>query len=102
MEQEHYKGEKTLVWEVAEAPKIINHGYSERAMTAIYDTFGPFPITFGYAELRILRAMDAAGGWRPIADLIALVEKQGSIRVWAVPGWRPTKQEIAAFCETNS
>lgn len=98
MEQPHYAGEKTLVWEPAEPPKIINHGYSERAMEAIEKTFGPYPITLMRDDLRILRAMDAAGGWRPIGDLVALVEKYGAIRIWLVPGWKPTQEQIAAAC----
>lgn len=95
-EHGHYTGERTLVWEPAEPPKKINHGYDRRAMEAIADTFGPYPITLGKDELRILKAMHAAGGWRPFDDLVELVEKHGAIRIWLVPGWSPSKEEISA------
>lgn len=72
----------TMVWERAEPPQIINHAYSEEALIALERTFGPYPATLGADDLRILRAMDMAGGKRPINDLILLIEKYGKIRVW--------------------
>lgn len=89
-----YKGEHTLVWEPAADPAIINHGYDDRAMKAIEETFGPYPVTLKKDDLRILRAMDLAGGHRPIRDLMALVEKHGAIRIWLVSGWSPDKRSV--------
>lgn len=90
-----YKGAHTLVWEPAAEPKTINHGYDDRAMTAIEQTFGPYPVTLKRDDLRILRAMDLAGGHRPIGDLIGLVEKYDTIRIWLVSGYHPDKQSVA-------
>lgn len=90
-----YKGEHTLVWEPAAEPEIINHGYDERAMEAIEKTFGPYPVTLKKDDLRILRAMDLAGGHRPIVDLIQRIEKHGAIRIWLVSGWNPDKRSVA-------
>jgi hypothetical protein len=90
-----YKGEHTLVWEPAAEPAIINHGYDDRAMKAIEETFGPYPVTLKKDDLRILRAMDLAGGHRPIRDLIERIEKHGAIRIWLVSGWSPDKRSVA-------
>lgn len=95
-DQQFYAGDQTLVWEAAKEPTIINHGYGQRAMEAIEKTFGPYPITLTKDDLRILRAMDAAGGWRPIGDLLELLEREGSIRIWLVPGYQPTLKDILA------
>lgn len=89
-----YKGAHTLVWEPAAEPAIINHGYDDRSMTAIEKTFGPYPVTLKREDLRILNAMDLAGGHRPIKDLIALVEKHGAIRIWLVSGYSPDKRSV--------
>src|SRR5262249_8176183 len=90
-----YKGAHTLVWEPAAAPKIIGHGYDDRAMTAIEQTFGPYPVTLKKEDLRILRAMDLAGGHRPIRDLVEQIERHGAIRIWLVSGYNPDKRSVA-------
>lgn len=90
-----YKGVHTLVWEPAAEPAIINHGYDDRAMTAIEKTFGPYPVTLKREDLRILQAMDLAGGHRPIRDLIEKIEAHGAIRIWLISGWNPDKQSVA-------
>lgn len=90
-----YKGAHTLVWEPAEEPQIINHGYDDRSMAAIEKTFGPYPVTLRKEDLRILWAMDLAGGHRPIGDLIEKIEKHGAIRIWLVSGYSPDKRSVA-------
>lgn len=90
----YYKGAHTLVWEPAADPEIISHGYDDRAMTAIEKTFGPYPVTLKRDDLRILRAMDLAGGHRPLQDLIKNVEKHGAIRIWLVSGYSPDKRSV--------
>lgn len=90
-----YKGDHTLVWEPAADPEIINHGYDDRAMTAIEQTFGPYPITLKCDDLRILRAMDLAGGHRPIRDLIQRIQMHGAIRIWLVSGYSSDMRSMA-------
>jgi len=90
----YYKGAHTLVWEPAADPATINHGYDDRSMKAIEETFGPYPVTLRKEDLRILRAMDLAGGHRPIGDLIRLIETHGAIRIWLVSGWSPDKRSV--------
>jgi hypothetical protein len=92
---QYYKGRHTLVWEPAADPEVINHGYDDRSMQAIEETFGPYPVTLKKEDLRILRAMDLAGGHRPIQDLIEKIKAHGSIRIWLVSGFHPDKRSVA-------
>lgn len=82
---ESYSGRTTLVWESAETPRKIAHCYGAKAIRAIEETFGSYPITLTKDDLRILRAMEAAGGERPIGDIIRLIETRGAIRMWMEP-----------------
>jgi hypothetical protein len=73
---------KTLYWERAAPPSIINHGYDDKAMRALEEYFGPLPITFKRDDIKVLSAMQTAGGGRPLGDIIKLIEEHREVRIW--------------------
>jgi hypothetical protein len=74
-----------LHWERAEPPRTINYAYQARALVALEEYFGAFPITITIDDLKAVRAMQTAGGGRPLDDIIRAVEREGSIRIWWAP-----------------
>lgn len=71
-----------LYWEKADPVHFINFCYDPKALVALEEYFGDFPITIGRDDLKALRAMQTAGGGRPLDAIIMAVEKEGSIRIW--------------------
>lgn len=71
-----------LHWERADPVHVIGYAYDKKALVALEEYFGPFPITIKRDDLRMLRAMMTAGGGRPLDVIIGAVEREGSIRIW--------------------
>ena len=71
-----------LYWEPETPAKFINFGYDTKALVALEQYFGDFPITIRREDIKILQALQTAGGGRPLNDLIRIVEQNGSIRIW--------------------
>jgi hypothetical protein len=72
----------SLYWEPATTVNYINHCYDRKALVALEEYFGDFPITIRTEDLRVLRAIQIAGGGRPLSDIIKAVEQEGEIRIW--------------------
>jgi hypothetical protein len=71
-----------LYWEPETPAKFINFAYDTKALVALEQYFGAFPITIRREDIKILQALQTAGGGRPLDDLIRIVEQNDSIRIW--------------------
>lgn len=79
-----------LYWEPATPPRFINFCYDAKVLVALEEYFGDFPITITRDDLKVLRAMQRAGGGRPLDSIIQAVEKEESIRIW----WDSEKEKF--------
>lgn len=79
---ESYEKGMMLHWEKAVPATGINFGYDENVLRALEEYYGEFPLTLTKDDVRVLRAMQTAGGGRPLDELIDVVQNHGPIRVW--------------------
>lgn len=71
-----------LFWEPETPANFINFLYDKKSLIALEGYFGDFPITIRRDDIKLLEALQTAGGGRPLNDLIEIVKRNGSIRVW--------------------
>jgi hypothetical protein len=77
-----------LYWERAEPAQSINFAYDDKALVALEEFFGAFPITLSRSDIKVLRALMTAGGGRPLDAIVNAIEKNGEIRIW----WKPQRR----------
>lgn len=73
-------------WERLQPVQFINFLYDDKAVHALTEYFGEFPIILTEIHLPLLRSWQKIGAGSPLGALIKAVEENKEIRVWVDGG----------------